>query len=83
MPKPFLSIVIPAYNEKDNVAPLLARIQVALSQVSYMYEIIIIDDNSTDGSMRVLKGLARRHTTLRILRKIGERGKASSLLQGF
>lgn len=52
-----ISIVIPIYNERENIKPLVAEIEVALS--GFDYEVIFVDDGSTDGSREVLKELAK------------------------
>jgi len=44
-----LSLVVPRYNERDNLAPLLAEIAAALAG-SHSYEVIVVDDGSTDGN---------------------------------
>jgi len=54
-----LSIVIPTYNEKDNITPLIERIHKALS--AYSYEIVLVDDNSKDGTIEIASALASRY----------------------
>ena len=53
-----LSIVIPLYNEKENIEPLCAQLKAALEGVGREYEIIIVDDGSTDKSWDVIRELS-------------------------
>jgi len=57
-PKPELSLVIPCFNEQDNLRPLLAAIHAAVDPLQLPYEIVITDDCSRDNSWQVLKELA-------------------------
>lgn len=54
MNKCFLSIVIPAYNEEERILPTLKRIYEYFSKQSYSYEIIVVDDGSTDNTVKIL-----------------------------
>ena len=61
-----LSIVIPLYNEEENVQPLHAQLKAALEAVGREYQIIIVDDGSTDGSFEVLKRLHEGDERLKV-----------------
>ena len=76
-----LSIVIPVLNEKENIEQLLQRINATLHD-SIPYEVVIIDDHSTDGSYELLQALQGQYP-LRIFLKKGRKGKAESLREGF
>lgn len=78
-----LSIVIPTLNEVDNIERLVKRIHFSLSKHKINYEIIFIDDHSTDGTSEIIKILNEQHPNVRVLQKIGKAGKAYSLLEGF
>lgn len=70
-----LSLVIPVYNEVENLRPLLAEINEALSRQDLDYEVIFVDDGSHDGSFDVLRELARddsRVTAIRFRRNFGQ-----------
>ncbi len=54
-----ISIVVPMYNEIDNVKPLLDAVQSALSDYEYPWELIVVDDGSTDGTARALVNYAK------------------------
>jgi dolichol-phosphate mannosyltransferase len=75
-----ISIIIPAYKEKENIGPLVERIHNSLSK--YNYEIVIIDDNSADGSEELVTDLARRYPVKIIVRK-NKRGLASAVADGI
>jgi hypothetical protein len=60
-PRPDLSLVIPVYNERDNLRPLWEQIRAALAPAGRPYEVLLIDDGSTDGSSEAMDALAREH----------------------
>ncbi len=73
--------MVPAYNERDNLAPLLAEIAAALS--GRRYEVIVVDDGSTDGTLEVLKTLRRQYPALRILAFERNAGQTAAFAAGF
>ncbi|MCH9014299.1 MAG: glycosyltransferase family 2 protein [Gemmatimonadetes bacterium] len=78
---PELSVVIPIYNERRNIGPLLEEVKVALEGESY--EVIVVDDGSTDGSASELAGLKESFSVLRII-SLGRRsGQSAALVAGF
>ena len=76
-----VSVIVPTYNEADNIAEVIDRLHRALG--GQTHEIIIVDDDSPDGTWQ----LARRHgaddPAVRVIRRIGERGLASAVLDGM
>lgn len=76
-----ISIIVPTYNEKDNLDALFARID-ALFVNQKAYEIVVIDDYSTDGTWELLAQLKNNYP-LKIFKKEGRKGKAFSLYEGF
>lgn len=78
-----VSVIIPTLNESGTITQLVKRIHFALSAKDIDYEIICIDDHSTDGTQRLVEQLHDENSNVRLIEKVGERGKASSLLQGF
>lgn len=78
MPKE-ISIIIPVYNEEETIEELIRRIFTILRNP----EVIIVDDHSTDETPKIVKRLQKEYNTLRFLKKTGDRGKTTSLLQGF
>lgn len=75
-----ISIVIPTYNEAKNIAVLVAKIAKVLAKQNY--EIIVVDDNSPDGTYSIAKELEAKYPLKAICRK-NERGLASAVLAGF
>lgn len=77
-----LSIVVPTYNERENLPVLLERVEEALR--GYSFEVIVVDDDSPDGTWRLAERLAReRYPWLRVIRRVGVRGLASAVIDGF
>ena len=77
---PILSIVIPTYNEKANLRPLCEAI--ASSLIDIPYEIIIVDDDSPDGTWKEANLLGGQGFPVRCLRRVGRRGLSSAVIEG-
>jgi dolichol-phosphate mannosyltransferase len=75
-----ISIIIPTYNERDNIITLVKRIAQALS--NYEYEIVFIDDNSSDGTAELAESLSPEYPVKVIVRK-NKRGLASAVVDGL
>jgi len=78
--RPHLSLIIPTYNEKDNLTALVERVHRALD--GRLYELIIVDDDSPDGTAELAESLSHTYPIKVICRK-GERGLATAVLAGF
>ena len=78
-----LSIVIPLYNEEENVEPLYEQLRAALDGVGQEYEIIIVDDGSTDGSFDILKRLHEDDEHLKVIRFRRNFGQTAAFAAGF
>jgi len=78
---PILSVIVPTFNEAQNVAELVARLERALDGIAW--EAIIVDDNSPDGTSAVAKALAAKNPRVRCLRRLGRRGLAGACLEGI
>jgi glycosyltransferase involved in cell wall biosynthesis len=76
-----ISVVIPVHNEQDDIAPLIGEIDVALS--GQQYEILVVDDRSTDRTVDHAAGAAALNEHVRILRLGVRSGKAAALAAGF
>ncbi len=81
--KPVLSVVIPTYNEKENIALLLCEIQDVLVGVSTVFEIIVVDDASCDGTVEAVQVLLPRMPAVRILQRTSMRDLSSAIAEGF
>jgi len=78
---PLLSIVVPTFNERENVGLLYDNLKAALGDTPF--EMIVVDDNSPDGTAAAVKALARIHPNIRCLQRIGRRGLASACSEGI
>lgn len=78
---PELSVIIPTLNESGNIEPLIERIRAALSGIEW--EVIFVDDDSTDGTLDILQQFARTDPRIRYLRRVGRRGLSSACLEGM
>jgi glycosyltransferase involved in cell wall biosynthesis len=78
---PDVSLVIPVYNERENLAPLVEEIAAALA--GRRYEIVAVDDGSSDGSLQELKALKRVHPELHIVAFAANAGQSAALAAGF
>ena len=80
---PAFSIVIPVYNEVESVDELLLAVESAMSAIGSDYEIVFMDDGSTDGSFQNLQALAERRPALRLYSFRRNLGKSPALTCGF
>ena len=78
-----LSLVIPVYNEADSLQPLVDEIDAALAAAGPPFEIVFVDDGSTDGSFRVMQALAASRADVHVVRLRRNFGKAAALSHGF
>jgi membrane-associated phospholipid phosphatase len=81
--RPYLSLVIPAYNEQENVPTLLSRVEASLSQIGKPYEVLIVDDGSTDQTPQLLSEAMARLPWLRVLRMQKNAGQSAAFEAGF
>lgn len=80
---PDVSIVIPMYNEVDNLRDLVARVGEAMAGSGFSFELIAVDDGSADGTAELLQALAREHDWLEPVVLIRNYGQSSALQAGF
>jgi len=78
-----LSVVLPVLNEQDNLEPLHARLTEALEPMGREYEVIYVDDGSSDGSWDALRKIEARDRRVRLVRLRKNFGQTSALAAGF
>ncbi|NTV28821.1 MAG: polyprenol monophosphomannose synthase [Candidatus Omnitrophica bacterium] len=76
-----LAVIIPSYNEKANVGPLLEKLRAALAGIEW--EVIYVDDNSPDGTAERVWEEARLDPRVRCLKRVGRRGLSSACIEGM
>ena len=78
-----LSIVVPVYNEVENVEALCERIHEALQQLKLLYEVVLVDDGSTDGTWEKLVELTRKFPCLHLIRLRANFGQTAAMSAGL
>jgi dolichol-phosphate mannosyltransferase len=78
---PELSVVVPTFNERDNVTVLYRRLEATLAGMAW--EVIFVDDNSPDGTWEVVRALAKKDSRVRCIRRIGRRGLSGACIEGI
>ena len=76
-----LAVIVPTFRERGNVQPLLAGLELALTGVEY--EVIFVDDDSSDGTADLIRQIGRIDRKVRVLQRIGRQGLASACLEGM
>lgn len=78
---PELTIVIPTYNERKNLVPLMSKLTAALAGIDY--EAIVVDDDSMDRTAAAARSLAQHDRRVRVIQRIGRRGLSSAAVEGM
>ena len=78
--KPDISFVLPSFNERNNILPLLDEL-LELSDI-YELELIVVDDNSTDGTSSLVRERAKKNRKIRLINRLGRSGLSSSIKEG-
>ncbi len=81
--RPELSLVFPAFDEAENLGPLLDRALEIAGGLARDFEIIVVDDGSRDGSAALVAAFARDHTSIRLIRHADNRGYGAALRAGL
>jgi len=76
-----LSVIVPTFNERDNVRVLFERLSATLKGISW--EVIYVDDNSPDETWRVVQEMAQRDARVRCVRRVGRRGLSGACIEGI
>ena len=78
-----VSLVVPLYNEEDNVEPLVEATVAALTQAVSRFEIILVDDGSVDGTAERIRAAQKRHARVRVISLRRHFGKGAALAAGL
>jgi dolichol-phosphate mannosyltransferase len=78
---PQLSVIVPTFNERDNIPKLYRGLETALTGI--VWEVIFVDDNSPDRTWDVVRTLARQDSRVRCVRRIGRRGLSGACIEGI
>lgn len=81
--KPEISIIVPFFNEEESVEPLCHAIRVALDNLNSEYEILLVDDGSTDGTFRVATELAERDARIKVIKFRKNYGQTPAMSAGI
>ena len=76
-----IAVVLPTYNERENIAEVVTRLEDALRGLTF--ELIFVDDDSPDGTAEVVREFARRDCRIRLVHRIGRRGLSSACIEGI
>jgi dolichol-phosphate mannosyltransferase len=76
-----LTVVVPTYEERDNIEVLIERLRVALGGISW--RVIVVDDDSPDGTADAVKRLAAFDDRVQCLRRVGRRGLSGAVIEGI
>ncbi|MGB6368373.1 MAG: glycosyltransferase, partial [Thermoanaerobaculia bacterium] len=78
-----LSVVIPVYNEEANVEPLYVELTAALADLGIAYEMIFVEDGSTDSTLDGLRSISNRDPRVQVLRFSRNYGQTAAIQAGF
>ena len=76
-----LSVVVPAFNERDNIELLVDRLEIALGRTAW--EVVYVDDDSPDGTASAVRALAQTNPRVRCVQRIGRRGLSTAVIEGI
>ena len=76
-----LTVVVPTFNEFQNIQAIVEKIEVTLSKVDF--EILFVDDNSDDGTIDAIKSLELKNERVSLLLRVGRRGLAGACIEGI
>src|SRR3989344_4060788 len=83
MSQPYLSVIIPAYNEAKRIPLTLAAVDKYLSMVDYPYEILVVNDGSKDNTSEVVQKMSADIKNLKLIDNDANKGKGGVVLQGM
>ena len=81
--RPYVSLIIPIYNEQANIAPLIQRLFEVVGGLGFTFEVLAIDDGSEDGSFQLLELETARHPELKVIRFRRNYGQTAAMMAGI
>jgi glycosyltransferase involved in cell wall biosynthesis len=81
-PKPHVSVIVPCYNEQDNVESCVAQLEETFRPAEILYEILLVNDGSTDETLQRSRFLSDTHSSVRTIDLVKNFGKATALKEG-
>jgi dolichol-phosphate mannosyltransferase len=78
---PLVSVIVPTYNERDNIVPLLDQVRAVLA--GRAFEVLVVDDDSPDATWQVAEAYGGAHPEVSVLRRQGKRGLSAAIVEGF
>lgn len=81
LPSPVLSVIVPTFNERENIRELVKRLAVVLDGIAW--EVIFVADDSPDGTTALVREVARQDQRVRVLQRIGRRGLSAACVEGM
>ncbi len=76
-----VSIILPTYNERENLPLIVEKLQKLMD--GHSFEIVIVDDNSSDGTWQIGQELASHYANIQLIRRVNRKGLTSAILEGF
>jgi dolichol-phosphate mannosyltransferase len=76
-----LAVIVPTFNEKDNIVELISRLESALQGINW--EVVFVDDDSPDGTSDLIRSLAQSKPNVRCVHRIGRRGLSRAIVEGI
>jgi glycosyltransferase involved in cell wall biosynthesis len=81
--RPDISVVVPLFDEEENVWPLFENLRLAMNELGRTWEVVFVDDGSKDGTFRLLRQLHLKHGGVRVLRFRRNFGQTAAMVAGF
>lgn len=81
--EPRIAIIIPTYNERDNIEEIIESIENSLNQTAFEFHIIVVDDNSSDGTARICENLSGVFGNIAMINRQGKLGLGSAYIEGI
>ncbi len=80
--KPEITVITPTYNERENIVKLIERLDKCLKEARITYEVVVVDDNSPDGTAEVVEGLISKYP-IKLVRRPSKLGLTSAVFEGL